>query len=290
VSEPFPPPFREVLRQILRRAPQLRAARDTEARARRRALAQTGTFAGHRAYVAGDDLRYVDWNAFARSGELFVKVLEEERRRALTLCVDRTASMASGEPQRLRGALRLAAILGGLALVRLDGVRLVTGAGAGEVHSFAGAAQLSPLLDALAAVQSGPQDPLGLMRAPLARGWQGMVVWISDFADPDAAAAPLRLLRRHGCRCTGWLPSLDSDREPRLDGCVRLIDPETGVEEVLEVDAALRRAMAEELELLARQQDAVFAAAGCPLVRIRLPTEGDFSLAAWFQLQWISRL
>ena len=105
MTEVFPEPFVDCLRQILRRAPQISGTREREAQGRRKMMGQSGSFAGHRAYYDGDDLRYVDWNAYARTGELFLKVLEEDDRRTLTVCLDCSASMATGDPLRFRGAL-----------------------------------------------------------------------------------------------------------------------------------------------------------------------------------------
>ncbi len=288
MTEIFPAAFQDCLRQILRRAPQMRGARETEAQGRRKIRAKSGTFAGHRAYSEGDDLRDVDWNASARTGELFLKVLEEDDRRTLTVCLDRTMSMTTGDPQRYIGALRLAAILGGLALVQLDGLHLV--GGPHHVHSLSGGGSVARFLAILQSMEAGPQNPFDLVRVPVEQGWLGSVVWISDFADPETAARPLHWLRRHGRRCSGWLPSLREDRQPILDGWVRLRDPETGVEEAMEVDAALRQAMTEELAQLERHQDSVFAAAGYPLVRFPLPREGDFRLSSWFTGPWTYRL
>ncbi|MEM7198671.1 MAG: DUF58 domain-containing protein [Planctomycetota bacterium] len=286
MTEPFPQPFRELLRTILRRAPELRAATDPGVRARRRASSASGTFAGHRDYAPGDDLRAVDWNAYARTGELFIKLLEEEERRVVTILLDRSPSMTTGDPERLLGALRLAAILGGLALVRLDGVRVIYDTS--EVTSLSGAAALPRLLDALGRVSAAPQQPLDLLRPLLEAGWLGSVLWISDFADPAAAAPALHLLRRHGRRCSAWLPSLAEDQTTALRGLVRLVDPETGREEVFEADAAMRAAVDAELQRLARHQDSVFAAAGYPLFRYPLPQAGDWRLSSWFLSSWTS--
>lgn len=288
MSEVFPEAFRECLRQILRRAPRIRGSREREAQGRRKMMAQSGTFAGHRAYYDGDDLRYVDWNAYARTGDLFLKVLEEDDRRTLTVCVDCSPSMATGDPVRFRGAQRLAAILGGLALVGLDGLTLV--AGEGHVHSLSGASAVERLLLALADIRPKSGDPVDLLRVPVERGWPGKILWISDFADPEAAAPGLHLLRRRGRACVGWLPALAEDREPVLDGRSRLRDPETGEEHVLDVDGPLRAAMVEELRLLARHQDAIFHAVGYPLVRFPLPEQGDFRLSSWFTGPWTYRL
>lgn len=50
-------------------------------------------FAEYRAYVPGDDLRYVDWNAYARTDRLYLKKYRGETNTRLTLLLDRSASM-----------------------------------------------------------------------------------------------------------------------------------------------------------------------------------------------------
>ena len=52
------------------------------------------SFAEHRAYVPGDELRHVDWRASARSGRTQLKVFAREARGTLELVLDATASMA----------------------------------------------------------------------------------------------------------------------------------------------------------------------------------------------------
>ncbi|HEY6079938.1 MAG TPA: DUF58 domain-containing protein [Polyangiaceae bacterium] len=55
-------------------------------------------FGGHRAYVPGDDLRYIDRHALMRHGELLIREFETETDRDLWLFVDATASMAYTGP------------------------------------------------------------------------------------------------------------------------------------------------------------------------------------------------
>ncbi len=285
--EPFPPPFRALLQRILARAAHLVGARAEAARARRRHLAQSGVFTGHRHYVAGDDPRLIDWNAYARSGALYVKQLEEEERRHATLVLDGSASMTAGTPARRLGALRLAAILGGLALRRLDGLHVV---GGGIDRHFQGGPALAALLDCLAALPlAGADAPLDQAQALLRRGRPGHVLWVSDFAVPAPFQPALALLRQHGCRLTGWLPEIADDRQAPRRGWLRLHDPETGVEEVLWVDGALAAQLARELQELRRRQDLVFATAGCPLQRFPLPAPDDFAFGSWVEVGWRCR-
>ncbi len=275
-----------MLSTILRDAPRIRGARDLEARARRKHADHGGTFAQHRAYTHGDDLRMLDWNVYARTGELFLKQLEDDDRRTATLLIDVSPSMDAGPPRRV-GALRLAAILGGLALVRLDGLRIVA---SDRCVALQGATAVERLLDVLATLPVRAVDPLDLAALPLQQRFLGRFGWISDFAEPDTFVTALRLLRLHGRAVTGWLPSIADDQLPNVGGVVRLLDPETGREETLVVDGELRRALEDELRMLARRQDALFRGAGYPLVRFPLPASDDYRAGAWFERRWTVRL
>lgn len=278
--EPFPPEFVQLLMQIVQRAPRQRDVVDRAGAARKRVLSRSGTFVGHRRYGDGDDVRDVDWSAYARTGELFAKALEDEERRTLTLLLDLSPSVDAGEPPRRTALLRFAAIEGALALARLDALHLVFGNG--QVNTLRSAAALPTLFSTLRAAPAA-HEPMAMVRQPLDEGFAGRLVWLSDFAPPDAVAPALRLLRRHGRRCIGMIPELPDDRVPLARGLVALRDPETGAREVMRVDDALRDAVAEELQHLHRAQDAMFRVCGYPLWRVPVPPAGDFSLAAWRQ-------
>lgn len=51
-------------------------------------------FGGHRAYVPGDDLRFIDRHALLRHGELLVRQFETETDRTLCILIDASASMS----------------------------------------------------------------------------------------------------------------------------------------------------------------------------------------------------
>ena len=55
-------------------------------------------FGGHRAYVPGDDLRYIDRHALMRHGDLLIREFETETDRDLWLFVDATQSMSYTGP------------------------------------------------------------------------------------------------------------------------------------------------------------------------------------------------
>ena len=85
-------------------------------------------FGGHRAYVPGDDLRWLDRRALMRHGRLLVREFETETDRALRLLVDASASMAfrsrSAPGAKLAFAALLAAALARVALAGGDPVAL----------------------------------------------------------------------------------------------------------------------------------------------------------------------
>src|SRR4051812_13867563 len=65
-------------------------------------------FADFRSYNAGDDIRRIDWNAYARFDKLYLKMFLEEEDLDLTLFLDASASMQFGEPPKLRAACQIA--------------------------------------------------------------------------------------------------------------------------------------------------------------------------------------
>lgn len=68
-------------------------------------------FMDHRSYHIGDDLRDIDWHAFARSDRLSVKLYRQEISPHLDLLVDVSRSMALDDTAKLQATLGLSAIL-----------------------------------------------------------------------------------------------------------------------------------------------------------------------------------
>jgi uncharacterized protein (DUF58 family) len=87
---------------------------------------QSVEFADFRNYVAGDDLRFVDWNTYARLEKLFLKMFLEEEDLHFYALIDASSSMDFGNPTKLKFAVQLAAALGFIGLVRGDRVKIET--------------------------------------------------------------------------------------------------------------------------------------------------------------------
>lgn len=80
-----------------------------------------------REYQAGDDIRTIDWNVTARSGEPFVKRYREERELTVMLLVDASASSMFGTAEKMKGelAIELSALLAFSAIKNNDRVGLL---------------------------------------------------------------------------------------------------------------------------------------------------------------------
>ncbi|MBD3184731.1 DUF58 domain-containing protein [Candidatus Poribacteria bacterium] len=83
-------------------------------------------FADYRDYQVGDDLRFVDWNIYARLDKLFLKTFIEEEDIVIHILIDVSKSMTFGSPPKLGYAKRLAAALGYVGLVNLDSITIST--------------------------------------------------------------------------------------------------------------------------------------------------------------------
>lgn len=59
-------------------------------------------FQDHRPYLPGDDPRYIDWQAYARTGHYSMKLYRDEVSPSVDLILDTSASMWTPEPKRRR--------------------------------------------------------------------------------------------------------------------------------------------------------------------------------------------
>src|SRR5438034_2792608 len=93
-----------------------------ERRSKRRG--QSVEFADYRNYVVGDDLRFIDWNIYARLDKLFLKLFLEEKDLSLYVLLDVSKSCDYGEPHKAMYLKRVAAALGYVGLVNYNRVHV----------------------------------------------------------------------------------------------------------------------------------------------------------------------
>lgn len=84
-------------------------------------------FVEHREYYPGDEIRHIDWRAYAKTGRYYIKEFEDETNLRCYLFVDCSGSMAYGQSTltKFEYAQQLAAALGYLLLAQRDSVGLV---------------------------------------------------------------------------------------------------------------------------------------------------------------------
>ena len=81
-------------------------------------------FSDYRDYMAGDDITKIDWNAYARFENLYLKLYMDERQMHTRIYVDASRSMAYGKGKKDEQALRLAATLAYLSINEMDKVSI----------------------------------------------------------------------------------------------------------------------------------------------------------------------
>jgi uncharacterized protein (DUF58 family) len=197
-------------------------------------------FSDHRSYTRGDDLRYVDWNIYGRLGTLFVKEFEIEESANVLLLLDRSESMAYGEPDKFAFAARVAAALGYIGLAHLDRVEVRPLPGT-EFRVYAGRQQAPGMFDYLERVTTGgPTDLLDSVRHLISTTRRrGIAILVSDLLDPRGwrPAVDLLLARRHRVFLVHIVAP--AEETPELGGAVRLIDSEDGRKLDVRVDERL---------------------------------------------------
>jgi uncharacterized protein (DUF58 family) len=159
-------------------------------------------FAEHRGYVAGDDIRRVDWRLYARTDKYFVKQYEADTNTNFTILFDISKSMSFGSQgvTKLEYGSFLGACLGYLATRQRDRVGIITFDS--DIVTFVppSAKHFDVVLHTLDRAKAERPGHLSVPLHKMAEHFKrrGILLLISDFYDdPDAileAIKPLRFL------------------------------------------------------------------------------------------------
>ena len=79
-------------------------------------------FADYRNYIPGDDISKIDWNVYARTEKLYLKLFLDERQVHTRIYIDASRSMDYGRGQKAEMALKIAAALAYLSVCQMDRV------------------------------------------------------------------------------------------------------------------------------------------------------------------------
>lgn len=163
-------------------------------------------FKQHRPYVAGDEIRRIDWKVFGRSDRYYIREYEEETNLRCKLLLDVSGSMAyrgTGGQEKFDYAKKLAACLAYLMMQQQDSVGLATFDT--RVRSFiphrSRTSHLGVLMQTMENSVTGGETALAdtLMNLIPRIRRRGLVVLVSDcFGDVDELVKALALLRHRG--------------------------------------------------------------------------------------------
>jgi uncharacterized protein (DUF58 family) len=206
---------------------------------------QSVEFADYRNYVKGDDLRFLDWNLYARLDRLFLRLFMEEEDLHFYVLIDNSLSMDFGTPSKLLYAKQVAAALAFIGLVNMDRVvmeafneRLTQ-----SLPAVRGRRSFFRVLDFLEKLEpAGPSNLREALRAfSIKSSGKGVVILLSDMMDKNGYEDALRYLvaRQFDVYVIQVLSQEETD--PEIVGDLKLIDIEDNDEAEVTVSAPLMK-------------------------------------------------
>lgn len=174
-------------------------------------------FQDYRQYTMGDDLRHVDWSAYARSEVLTVRLYREEVAPRIDLVLDVSRSMTV-TPEKSRAYGELCALLACACASAEADSRVVT-ASADPAQPLERPEQIERFLECDATLSALEESHLPLRRRSLR-------VVVSDFLFPHDADVLVNRLARDGASLALLQLTLPEEADPVAEGGRRMLDVE----------------------------------------------------------------
>src|SRR5918997_2644509 len=199
-----------------------------ERRSKRRG--QSVDFADSRNYVVGDDLRFIDWNVYARLERLFLKLFLEEEDLALYVLLDVSKSCDYGDPNKALYIKKVAAALGYIGLVNYNRVHIcaVSDGIVAETGAMRGRRRVAQMIDFVNKLKPAGASHLAeaCRRFALQHRHKGVCVVLSDFFVKEGFESGLRYVAggKYDLFCVQALAPQELD--PDLQGDLKLRDME----------------------------------------------------------------
>ena len=202
---------------------------------RSKALGSSVEFSDFREYALGDDVRRIDWNAYARFERLFLKLFMEEQEQRVHLLLDTSASMGF---EKWEAAKQLVQMLGYLCLCGGDRVTVYAldrdGAHTRPLQGRQSYPELSDFLEGLTPKgQTRLGDCVGKISLPQGRG---VTILVSDLLSEDGYDRALTSLLYRKQEVSVVQLLAQTEWEPQLEDVVELCDSETDEKLILSVD------------------------------------------------------
>lgn len=246
-------------------------------------------FAEHRPYIAGDELRRIDWRVFARTDRLYVKDFDEETNAPVRLLLDVSASLAYAPRaiSKLDYARYLCAALAYFSIRQNDRVSLTCFSSEQRKHvpASGGQAHLHKFLATLQDLKPAGETLLATSILREAAQWKrrGLVILISDlYDDPREVIGAVERLRRVGHDVIVFHLLDRAERELAHRGMIEFRDLETG--ETLLADAdQIRRAYIKRVARTIELFEQEFARAGTDYIALDTSEPLDKALAIYLR-------
>ncbi len=199
-----------------------------ERRSRRKG--ESAEFADYRNYVVGDDLRHIDWNIYARLDRLFLKLFLEEEDLNVSLLIDVSKSMESGEPSKALYAKRVAAAMAYIGLCNFDRVTLCAYSDRiiGYRQGLRSRRMMSKVVEFLEEIPIEGKSHFAVAAKQFAQRQRqkGVVLVLSDFLDKGGFEDGFRYLLGRKMDVYALQILSPQEVEPDLTGDLRLVDAE----------------------------------------------------------------
>ncbi len=201
-----------------------------ERRSKRRG--QSVEFADYRNYVVGDDLRFIDWNVYARLEKLFLKLFLEEEDLSLYVVLDVSKSCDYGDPHKALYLKKVAAALGYIGLVNYNRVHIsaIADGVVAETGALRGRRRVAQMIDFVGKLEATGSSNLAeaCRRFALGHRQKGVCVVLSDFFDKGGYENGLRYVSggKYDLFCVQALSPQEIEPEKTLQGDLKLRDVE----------------------------------------------------------------
>ncbi len=191
---------------------------------------ESAEFADYRNYVVGDDLRFLDWNIYARLDALFLKLFLEEEDLHVSILLDVSKSMHWGEPDKGLYSRQVAAAIAYVGLVNFDRVSIYAYAD-GLQHELAGVRGrrlMFKIVDFLTRVEYDDVSslPTACKQFAIRHPQPGIVLLLSDFFEKGGYEDGFRYLLGRNYDLYALQILSPEEVDPSLVGDLRLTDVE----------------------------------------------------------------
>jgi uncharacterized protein (DUF58 family) len=244
-----------------------------------------------RPYQIGDEIRNIDWNVTARTGEPYIKRYVEERELTVMLVVDASASENFGSVARFKReiAAELTAVLSFAATTNNDKVGLLIFTDQIElfIPPRKGRKHVLRLIRELLAFEpqsKGTDIKMALDKVNQILKRRSIIFLVSDFmADPDSYRRQLSVTnRRHDLIAVDLNDPLDSDIADV--GLMAVEDPESGAIEWIDTgNKKWQEAFRTRMAALEAEKTRVFRQASVDRIDIQTDEEYSTALTRFFQ-------